>query len=214
MVQWLWSQSLKSDPTSVTCQLCDLGQYLSTLCLSFSIYKTRIVIPTAGFAGGLDGKESACNAGDLGLVPGLGRSLGGGHGNPLQYSCLENLHGQRSLAGCSPWGRKEWDTTERLSTAHNAYCKAPGGPQVFTRLPAEECVWLILSISKYYDPGSFSTFPASAQEMSFLGNPLAFLLHRSLYKMSVSFWGPQDGVLKGSHHSYSHRRCFSPVGQT
>ena len=42
-----------------------------------------------GFPGGSDGKESACNAGDLGLIPGLGRSPGGGHGNPLQYSCLE-----------------------------------------------------------------------------------------------------------------------------
>ena len=47
---------------------------------------------------------------------GLGRSPGGGHGHPLQYSCLENPLGQRSLAGCSPWGRKESDTTERLST--------------------------------------------------------------------------------------------------
>ena len=44
-----------------------------------------------GFPGGSDGKESACNAGDLGSVPGLGRSPGGGHGNPLQYSCLGNL---------------------------------------------------------------------------------------------------------------------------
>ena len=43
-----------------------------------------------GFARGLDGKESACNAGDLGLIPGLGRSPGEGNGNPLQYSCLEN----------------------------------------------------------------------------------------------------------------------------
>ena len=45
-----------------------------------------------------DGKESACNAGDLGLIPGLGRFSGEGNGNPLQYSCLENPHGQRSLA--------------------------------------------------------------------------------------------------------------------
>ena len=44
-----------------------------------------------GFPGGSDGKESACNAGDLGLITGLGRSPGGGHGNRLQYSCLENL---------------------------------------------------------------------------------------------------------------------------
>ena len=43
-----------------------------------------------GFAGGSDGKESTCNAGDLGSIPGLGRSSGGGHGHPLQYSCLEN----------------------------------------------------------------------------------------------------------------------------
>ena len=43
------------------------------------------------FPGGLEGKETACNAGDLGLIPGLGRSLGEGNGYPLQYSCLENL---------------------------------------------------------------------------------------------------------------------------
>ena len=42
------------------------------------------------FPGGSDGKESACNMGDLGLIPGLGRSPGEGNGNPLQYSCLEN----------------------------------------------------------------------------------------------------------------------------
>ena len=43
-----------------------------------------------GFHGGSDGKESSCNAGDLGLIPLLGRSPGGGHSNPLWYSCLEN----------------------------------------------------------------------------------------------------------------------------
>ena len=65
-----------------------------------------------GFPGGSDGKEFTCNAGDLGLIPRLGRSPGEGHGNPLQYSCLENPHGQRSLVGYSPWGRKESDMTE------------------------------------------------------------------------------------------------------
>ena len=49
---------------------------------------------------------------DVGLIPGWERSPGGGHGNPLQYSCLENSHGQRSLAGCNPWGHKESDMTE------------------------------------------------------------------------------------------------------
>ena len=71
------------------------------------------------FPGGSDGKaDSTCNVGDLGSIPGLGRSPGGGHGNPLQYSCLENPHGQRSLAGYSPRGGKESDTTEWLSTQH------------------------------------------------------------------------------------------------
>ena len=49
---------------------------------------------------------------DLGLIPGLGRSPGGGHGNPLQYSCLEKPTGQRCLEGYSPRGCKESDTTE------------------------------------------------------------------------------------------------------
>ena len=44
-----------------------------------------------GFPGGSDGKESACNAGDPGSIPGSGRSPGEGNGNPLQYSCLGNL---------------------------------------------------------------------------------------------------------------------------
>ena len=69
------------------------------------------------FPGGSDGKEFACNAGDLGLIPWLGRSPGGGHDQPLQYSCLEHPHGQRSLTGYSPWGRKELDMTVQLSTA-------------------------------------------------------------------------------------------------
>ena len=46
-----------------------------------------------GFPGGSDNKDSACNSGDLGSIPGLGRSPGEGNGNPLQYSCLENSVG-------------------------------------------------------------------------------------------------------------------------
>ena len=68
-----------------------------------------------GFLGGSDSKESTCNVGDLGLVSELGRSPGGRHGNPLQYSCLENFHGQRNRLGYSSWGCKESDMTERLS---------------------------------------------------------------------------------------------------
>ena len=71
--------------------------------------------PRWAFQVALAVKNLAANAGDLrheGSVPGLGRSPGGGHGNPLQYSCLENPHGQRSVAGNSPRGHKEPDTTE------------------------------------------------------------------------------------------------------
>ena len=74
---------------------------------------------TLGFSGGSDCKGSTCSVGDLGSSPGLGRSPGGGHGNPLQDSCLENPQGQRSLAGCSPWDHRELDTTEGLSMHMN-----------------------------------------------------------------------------------------------
>ena len=70
---------------------------------------------SSGFSAGSDGKEAACNSGDAGSITGSGRSSGGGHGNPLQYSCLENPHGQRGLAGYSPGGCKDLDTTEQLS---------------------------------------------------------------------------------------------------
>ena len=68
-----------------------------------------------GFPGGAEVKNLPANAGDAGSIPASGRSPGEGNGNPLQYSSLEKSHGQRSLVGYTPWGRKESDTTERLS---------------------------------------------------------------------------------------------------
>ena len=110
MTQWKQHTGLKLCISH--CQLWPQGLvYTQLLYLPWSVLEL-------GFPGGSDGKESACNAGDLGSIPGLGRPPGGGPGNPLQYSCLENPHGQRSLVGYSPWGRKESDMTERLSTAH------------------------------------------------------------------------------------------------
>ena len=71
-----------------------------------------------GFRGGSDGKGPACNVGDLSSIPGLNwKFTGGGSGNLLQYSYLENPQGQRSLEGYSPWGHKEADMTEQLNTA-------------------------------------------------------------------------------------------------
>ena len=62
-------------------------------------------------------KNPPANAGEVGSLPGSGRSSGGGHGNLLQDSCLGNPHGQRCLVGYSLWGRKDLDMTQQLSTA-------------------------------------------------------------------------------------------------
>ena len=67
-----------------------------------------------GFPGGSDGKASAYNAGDLGSIPGQGRSAGEGNGNPVQYSCLENCMDGGTWQATSPWGHKKLDTTEQL----------------------------------------------------------------------------------------------------
>ena len=65
-----------------------------------------------GFPGGSESKECACNTGDPGLIPGLGRSPGEGNDNLLQYSCLKITMDRGAWPGYSPWGRKELDMTE------------------------------------------------------------------------------------------------------
>ena len=72
------------------------------------LFRLPLFIIVIHFPGSSDGKVSAYNAGDLGSIPGSGRSPGERNGNPLQYSCLENHHGQRSLAGYIPRGAKSW----------------------------------------------------------------------------------------------------------
>ena len=67
------------------------------------------------FPGGSGGKESTCNVGDLGSIPGSKRPPGEGNGNPLQYSYLGESQGQGGLAGHSPQGCKESNTTEQLT---------------------------------------------------------------------------------------------------
>ena len=68
------------------------------------------------FPYGSDGKESTCNSGDTSLIPGSGRFPEKGNGYPLHPVFLPGeFHGQKSLMGCSPWGCKESDMTERLT---------------------------------------------------------------------------------------------------
>ena len=81
----------------------------SLCCTAETEYLKLTVLP-----GGSDGKASVYNARDRGSIPGSGRSPGEGNSNPLQYYLPGKSHGQRSLVGYSPWGRKELDTTERL----------------------------------------------------------------------------------------------------
>ena len=73
---------------------------------------------------------SAGNIRDAGSIPGSGRSPRGGNGNPLQYSCLEKSHGQRSQAGYSPWGCKESDMTKQLSKTENSQTLHPAMPSL------------------------------------------------------------------------------------
>ena len=69
-----------------------------------------------GFSGGLDGKESTCNAGDPDLIPGLGRSLGKGNDNPLQYSCLGSSINRGAWQATVHEVKKELDRTKRTHT--------------------------------------------------------------------------------------------------
>ena len=66
--------------------------------------KLHLPLEHFGFPGGSDGKASACNAGDLGSIPGLG-SPGEGNGNPFQHSCLENPMDRGAWWAAVPWGR-------------------------------------------------------------------------------------------------------------
>ena len=74
----------------------------------------------------LSDKESACNAGDPGSIPELGRSPGEGNGNPLQYSCLKNSMDREAWGGYSPWDHRESDTTERLHFPFSLSCIGEG----------------------------------------------------------------------------------------
>ena len=119
---------------------------------------------------GSDGKESACNVGDLGSILGLGGSPGGRHGNPLQYSCVENPHGQRSLAGYSPWGHKESDTTEKLSTAQHKTTRHPNTLNLSHPISKSVCLSHVVLCSETQDIftcGDFSLKTLDKDSISF-----------------------------------------------
>ena len=87
-------------------------QYRQRTSLKWGGVTSERATQRSGFPGGSDGKETARNAGDPDLIPGLGRFPGEENSNPLQYPWPGESHWQRSLVGYSPWGGKELDTTE------------------------------------------------------------------------------------------------------
>ena len=94
------------------------------------------------FPGGSDGKESACNAGDLGSISGSGRFPGEGNGYPLQYSCLENPMDRG--AWWAPWGHQELDTNEWLM--HTLQIQNPNLTEAL--LPTVIKLWTFLDHKK------------------------------------------------------------------
>ena len=133
-----------------------------------------------GFPGGSDGNESTCNAGDLGSIPGLGRSPGGGHGSPLQCSCLENpvdggawqatVHGiterQTGLSDSAQPSTAECDTGRPLLARRRPCCFSAGALKPLFA-PGEKC---------QFSGGAWSQCPAAVS----LSRPF-------LFKAAVAF---------------------------
>ena len=115
----------------------------------------KIGVPSGDFPGGSDGKASAYNAGDLGSIPGSGRSPGEGTGNPLQSSCLEIPHGQRRLAGYSPWGWASLvaETVMSLSTMQETWVQSLGWEGLLEKEMAAHSSILAWKIPWISEPG-------------------------------------------------------------
>ena len=118
------------------------------------------------FPGGSDGKQSACNLGDLVSVPGSGRSPGGGHGNPLQDSCLENPKDRGAWWATVRGVAKSWTLLKRLSThTCTQRNKNPSSVKMGSRLVFPQQLWIIvasfcISITSFF---CFSTIRATVR---------------------------------------------------
>ena len=143
MIQWQYMEGKKK-------ALTDLGPFwIASLIYLNSDEKVKHthILEMCFCKGGSDSKESACNAGDLGLIPGSGRLPGEGHGNPLWYSCMENPHGQRSLVGYSPWGHKVSDMTENWHFHFFTFSNMLVNQELFFRNPFRSYIQLVIQKS-------------------------------------------------------------------
>ena len=108
-------------------------------CVNFLVFIARQQC-SEDFQGGVVVKNPHANegdTGDVGSIPGLERSSGVGNGNPLQFSCLKKSHGQRNLAGYSPWGHRALDMTEHAHT----HTHTPIFLRGFCYLPVHKRSW-------------------------------------------------------------------------
>ena len=167
-------------PSDFCCHISPVTSFSPTLSCSSPV---TIVFPYfhAGFLGGLDGKESAYNLGDAGLIPGFGRSSGGRHGNPLRYSCLENP--MYSLMGCSPGDCKESDRTEQLTHTDIS----------------------LLDPNAWYSIWNFVIFFS----LSFLNLSLLFYLHGNL-NILLSLWFTFKKIKKNFKKTFKKICMLSP----
>ena len=121
---------------------------------SFIPWEFTTSIKTKGFPGGSDGKESACNAGDPGSIPGLGRFPWRREWQPTPVFLPGKSHGQKSLVGYSSWGCKELDRTEQLTQSTNSVvltiCYSSNRKPIHRWTQSIYC-WCIVDLSRVHE---------------------------------------------------------------
>ena len=126
-----------------------------------------------GFPGSSDDRESAHNVGDLGPIPGSGRSPGAGHGNALQYSCLENPHRQRRLGVIIPGvvkSQAQLNDYSMYSASVSIYCSLPRGHEQYARPTVAQGFRISLLLFTSLQPWSQGpSFPRTYPFLGFLG---------------------------------------------
>ena len=145
----------------------------------------------SGFPGGSDGKEFPCNEGDLGSIPGLGRSSGGGHDNSLQYSCLETSPWTEEPGGLQAMGsqrvRHDWASMHTHTHTHT-HTQGQGreSPAVFGNLQFAACCWFTWNSVRHSSfPGELHTWK---QVGTSLWTPCICFAFQRLVTVRLVFW--------------------------